>query len=424
MNKMIILVIIIFLGGYGYAQDKYPSSVDFDKNLFNRKDLPEVFDLRKFDRLGTIKTQPAGGCWASSAMGSVESFRKSTGLEDKVFSDIHLKLFHGFDSLRSTSGNHYMATAYFSRGNGPLIKNPVTDSIFNPQPEIYTYITDARYLPNDPNIVKQIIMDYGAVYSMMYFRPQYTDSTTHVFYTPSEKINHAIMLIGWNDTLKTNVGAGVWIAQNSLGPNFGEDGFFYIPYQDPNILKYNAVWPEWMNYHKNVKLYYYDTLGSYNSYGFRDTICYGLVKYVSEEDIQLKKIGTCVNFGSSKIYGEVFQNFDTVSKKLSGYLGNVDITLCRFAGYYTLELNQEIHIQKGEDFYIMMQYTTPYDTLPLPVETFIENYSDPHIVEGKCWINPNYEKWPTTWYECGTGSKYSTLNFDLCIKAYCIQKSQ
>jgi len=424
MNKLIISLIVILQGTFCFSQGEYPSSVDFDYNLFNRKGLPEVFDLRNFDRLSKMKVQPAGGCWASSAVASVESFRKSAGIQDAIFSDIHLKLFHGFDSARSTSGNHYMATAYFSRGNGPLIKNPETDSIYNPQPEIYSYITDVRYLPNNPSIVKQVIMDYGAVFSMMYFRRQYIDSTSFVFYTPYEKINHVVILIGWNDTLKTKNGEGVWIAQNSLGADFGDRGFFYIPYQDPNILNHNAVWPKWMDYNKDVKLYYYDTLGSYYSYGFRDTICYGLVKFEAEEDIQLSKIGTSVNFGFSKIYGEVFQKFDTASKELSGYLGNIDSIICRFPGYYTLDLNQDINIRKGEDFYIMMRYVTPNDTLPLPIETFIENYSDPHIIQGKCWINPNYEKWPATWYECGPGSKYTTLNFDLCIKVYCLIKNQ
>jgi len=107
---------------------------------------------------------------------------------------------------------------------------------------------------------------------------------------------------------------------------------------------------------------------------------------------------------------------------LSGYLGNIDSHFCRFPGYYTLNVNQDIEIIMGNEFYIMMRYVSPNDTTPLPIETFMDKYSNPHISKNKCWINPDYQKWPTTWYECGTESKYSTLNFDLCIKAYCIPK--
>jgi len=70
----------------------------------------------------------------------------------------------------------------------------------------------------------------------------------------------------------------------------------------------------------------------------------------------------------------------------------------------------------------MMQYITPNDTLPLPVEKYIKGYSDPHVTDGKCWVNPNFDKWPNTWYKCGPTSKWKVLNFDLCIKAYCIKK--
>lgn len=423
MNRLMILWILMLVGVSCTSQDLYPHLFEFDLNLFNNDSIPIVFDLRDYNRLSSVKVQPTGGCWASAAIGSVESFRKSAGLNDPQFSDNHLKLFHGFDSARSTSGNHYMSTAYFSRGDGPIPKNTLTDSIYHPQPEIYTYLSDARYLPDDPNLIKQVIMDYGAVYSMMYFRKEYTDSITHIYYTPYEKINHAIILVGWNDTLKTKEGEGAWIAQNSFGPKFGHNGFFYIPYQDPNILTRNAIWPKWMEYNPQAKIYYYDTLGSFYSYGFRDSICYGLVKYEAETDILLEKIGTSINFHHTKIYAEVYNDFDTASKILSGYLGNIDPYVCHYAGYYTFDVNDQVNISKGDDFYIMMKYVTPNDTLPLPVEAFIEEYSNPHIVQDKCWVNPDYDKWPTTWYKCGPNSNYANLNFDLCIKAYCIKKN-
>lgn len=423
MNRLVILWIFMLLGEYCYMQNQYPIPPDFDKNLFNREILPEVFDLRDFDRLGGVKVQPTGGCWASAAMGSVESVRKSAGLKDTILSDINLKLFHGFVPERSINGNHLMATAYFSRGSGPIPKNPETDSVYQHHPKILSYISDARYLPDDPNLIKQVILDYGAVYSMMFFRKKDMDTITNIYYTNKEKINHAVILVGWNDTLDTKDGYGVWIAQNSLGLKLGENGFFYIPYQDPNILTINAIWPKWMDYNPDAKLYYYDTLGSYYSYGFRDTICYGLVKYEADENVQLTKIGTSINFNNSRIYAEVYSEFDTSLKTLSGYLGNIEPFYCRYSGYYSLDVNQEIEIKKGDDFYIMMRYITPNDTLPLPVETAIEGYSIPHIMQNRCWINPDYEKWPTTWYECGADSKYSTLHFDLCIKAYCIRKN-
>ena len=43
----------------------------------------------------------------------------------------------------------------------------------------------------------------------------------------STSINHAVVLVGWDDSLGSN---GVWIMRNSWGTNWGEDGYMYIEY--------------------------------------------------------------------------------------------------------------------------------------------------------------------------------------------------
>jgi hypothetical protein len=425
--KFSLLVLFEFLMiVFGFAQE-HNSKVyipDFDSLIMIPKKTPQYFDLRNSKRLGDVKTQANGGCWASAAIGSVESVRRTFGYGNEILSDINLKLFHGFVEERSSNGNHYMATAYFSRRSGPLVKNAESDSTYNPIPITDQYITQARYLPDNPDIIKKAIMDFGAVYSMMYFRKNDLDSLTNIYYTRIKKINHAVILTGWNDTLATKKGTGVWIAQNSLGTRFGDKGFFYIPYLDPNILEYNAIWPCWIPFEEDSRIYYYDTLGSYHSYGFRDSICYGLVKFIAEKDIKIQKIATHVNYAGTKIHSEIYDQFDTLTMELSGPLIHTKKYHCRFAGYYSIDLEKPVQINKGNDFYIMVQYITSSDTLPLPVETYIPGYSEPHITSKKCWINPDYQRWPLAWYECGNESKWATLNFNLCIKVYCREQKK
>lgn len=425
MKRVSFLIILSFLLFQSYSQEDTERELytDIDNEEFVGKDLPVMFDLRNTERLSPVKAQPNGGCWASAAMGSVESIWRSSGFGNFELSDINLKLFHGFVPERSTNGNHYMATSYFARGSGPLVKNPDTDSLFQLTPEIAAYITDARYLPDEPDLIKQTIIDIGSVYSMMYFKKNDLDTLTNIYYCNKlNTINHAVNLVGWNDTLVTENGRGVWIALNSLGGQFGDEGFFYIPYTDNNILQYNAIWNKWIPYDSNSKIYYYDTLGSYSSYGFGDTICYGLVKYTAESNLQITKVGSFVNSEKTKIYTEIYSDFDEKTKILSGELGRIEVHHCKYAGYYTLDLETPVRLEKGTDFYILMRYCTPDDTLPLPVETYIKGYSNPHLTAKKCWVNPDYDKWPETWYECGSESKWKALNFDLCIKAYCIKE--
>ena len=343
-----------------------------------------------------------------------------TGVGDFLLSDRHLQLMHGFDDSRNTYGNHYMATAYFSRGAGPVMKNEGLDSIPQLRPGIPFILDGARYLPGDPGLVKQAILDYGPVYTMLYFKRKDVDTTSFIMRNPENPrnhINHAAVLVGWNDTLTTMEGKGAWILQNSLGPSFGDRGFFYVPYENEDILKHNAVWNAWKPFGDNNRILYYDTLGSFESYGFNDSVCYGLTRYTAAEDCRIVRLATHVNNPGTYVAFEVFSDFDVENKALSGRLTATGDTYCMFPGYYTVDLQQGIDIPAGSDFYVMARYVAPYSTQPLPVEHAIEDYSDPHIMEGTNWVNPDAEKWPRAWYECGPGSPYPALDFDLCIRA-------
>lgn len=403
------------------AQDKSIGKAlpDFDSLVMLPVELPVHFDISKSNRLGPVKSQPNGGCWASAATGSVESVRRTFGNRGEDFSDDNLRLFHGFVDERSTNGNHHMATAYFTRGAGPLLSNPENDTVYKPNPDLPFYINEARFLPNDPEIIKRAIINFGAVYSMMYHNKKELDTLTNIYYTRTKRINHAVLVVGWNDTMRTQNGCGTWIAQNSLGKKYGDKGFFYIPYSDPNLLEYNAIWPGWIPFERGSRIYYYDTLGSYHSYGFGDTVCYGLVKYTAETDIEITQISTFINSAGITVSVEIFDEFNPATGVVSTSLSVIEPSPCIFAGYYSFEIPNPVAISKGDDFFVMVGYRHTNDTLVLPVENYIKGYADPHITAKKCWVNPDFNRWPSAWYECGTDGPYPSLLFDLCIRVYC-----
>jgi cathepsin L len=45
----------------------------------------------------------------------------------------------------------------------------------------------------------------------------------------SDPINHAIVLVGWDDT------KGAWLMKNSWGPSWGVNGFMWIKYGTSNV---------------------------------------------------------------------------------------------------------------------------------------------------------------------------------------------
>ena len=310
-----------------------------------------------------------------------------------------------------------MSTAYFIRGGGPYISTPELDTTKQAKnPNLL--ISSARFLPDEPELIKRAIYYFGGVSTMLRFRPETLDSLTFIHYASSNKINHVANLIGWDDDMETDVGTGVWIAQNSLGVKSGEKGFFYIPYQDQSVLQYNAVWPDWDQYRENLRLIFYDTLGKTSSYGFEDTVCFGLMKFIAPENGLLERIGTWTTTEYTEIDAEVYKSFDTTLKQLEEKIGEMNTQSCRFEGHYNFLLNKPVRLKKGDAFYIKVRYSVPSDTSRVPTEQFVSDYAYPHIETSKCWINPDDNKWPNSWYLCGKTSDYPVLNFDICIKAY------
>jgi hypothetical protein len=50
---------------------------------------------------------------------------------------------------------------------------------------------------------------------------------------------HAVEIIGYDDNIPTSTGTGAWIAKNSWGTGWGEEGFFWIAYNDSDIGIYS-----------------------------------------------------------------------------------------------------------------------------------------------------------------------------------------
>jgi C1A family cysteine protease len=397
------------------SQGQYPF---FDSLVDIQIELPRIFDLRSTHRLSPVRVQAAGGCWAAAAMGSLESFMKSSGPESISLSDKNLFYFHGFDSARTTYGNHVMATAYFTRGSGPFIQDPIIDTTYGGDQQPDFLIREARFLPSDPVIIKRTIYHFGGVNAMLHFRPEKLDSVTHIHYSINGRINHVVNLAGWDDTLRTHLGSGVWIAQNSLGSKSGDSGFFYIPYQDENILQYNAVWPEWESYPENLKILYYDSLGQTATYGFEDTVCYALVKFTAPSSGFVKAVGTWSTSEHSEWEASVHQYFDYEKGRLSPAISRSQVVESRFKGYYSANLQDCVSLKQGEDFFIRIRYSSRADTMLVPVERLIEKYAAPFLSRDRCWINPDEKRWPETWYICGETSEYPALKFNLSIKVY------
>jgi hypothetical protein len=85
--------------------------------------------------------------------------------------------------------------------------------------------------------IKAAIYKYGSVSACVYADSYFQAYTGGVFSNTDnwDSINHAILLVGWDDS------KGAWLLKNSWGPSWGVDGFMWIKY-GANSVGYSAAW--------------------------------------------------------------------------------------------------------------------------------------------------------------------------------------
>ncbi len=88
----------------------------------------------------------------------------------------------------------------------------------------WVYIGTSSTVP-PVDAIKQAILDHGPVSAAVCVDTAFQNYTGGVLQnTRCKKVNHAIVLVGWDDSL------GAWILRNSWGENWGLNGYMYIGY--------------------------------------------------------------------------------------------------------------------------------------------------------------------------------------------------
>ena len=381
------------------------------------------YDLRDLGVIAPVELQSSGGCWAYSGMSTIESRLLFLGEGAYDFSDNNLKYCHGFFDSRSTNGNAWMISAYFARQSGPLMEaqDPHPGGTSQPgvncptgEPSAF-FIRESRYPSGEMANTKQLIIDVGSYWTLIYYNANYFNAVDATyFYGGTHEVNHVVNIVGWDDDKVTAGGVGAWICQNTYGTNWGENGFFYVSYNDTQLLKYNAYYPELKPYDSEARVLLYDELGNYSSLGYNSETAYSLCKFTASEDLLIQEIGTYAMAYGTSISVEVYLNYDEASRSLSTLLAAIPPQISEEPGLYTFDLNNPFVAPTGSDFYVKIKYITPGNDYPIPIEKYIDTYSDPQIETGVSWISEDGQN--GNWYSIGADN--TAFKYDLSINVY------
>lgn len=412
--------------GYDYEWDIAQNKAVGLDTLSDVGFLPYKYDLREQKRVTAVKDQGAlGTCWAFATLTALESTLLPE--ENLSFAEDHMTLCNSYNKEQNDGGDYTMSMAYLASWQGPVLAedDPYGDGKTDPSLTAVKHVQEMQVMESgDQQKIKEAVFKYGGVQTSIYTTLQNSTSTS-VFYNSktnaycyqgSEKSNHDVVIIGWDDSYpKENFSTppeedGAFICQNSWGESFGENGVFYISYYDSNIGIHNVVYTKVEAVDNYDNIYQSDLCGWVGQMGYDRESIYGANVFRAKEAEQIEAAGFYATGKDTSYDVYVVKDFkDTESldpanriKVAEGQLSN--------AGYYTIRFNKPVNVEKGERFAVMIYITTPNAVYPMAIEYAADDLTaDVDITDGEGYISIRGSQWNRV---------EDQAKSNLCIKAY------
>ncbi|MBQ7798398.1 MAG: InlB B-repeat-containing protein [Clostridia bacterium] len=282
--KLFLLCLIIFATGFVGIElhNSYSKQINFCHDVNASATPPSKYDLRDYIDIGVESQGNMGICYAFASLTSLETYLALNYGEYYDFSELHFASslylkdnYHSSISEALADGGNFTHFALYTQKDKSLVleeempislasntsqiinKYNAIEQNFYPIAKVNDTVTFPQYvgnksqystseLTNFRNDVKNHIMKYGSLTAGIYTNTSiFTFSTTNLRVmndslvtdqnTINSNINHLVSVVGWDDNYDAN-GAwnnkGAYICLNSWGTSFGEDGYFYVSYDD------------------------------------------------------------------------------------------------------------------------------------------------------------------------------------------------
>jgi len=379
--------------------------------------LPIRWDWREQGKVTSVKDQDTcGSCYAFAAVANIESKMLIDGEGSLDFSENNAKECNWYGT--SCDGGNYTKMASWFSKEGTVLEScdPYVpwDTTCKATCTYKKTLLDWRIISGNSvpstSVLQNYIYAYGSVYTSLYAGDandaswwsefsNYNGSYT-LYYTGSWTPNHAVLIVGWDDTLSHAGGYGAWIVKNSWGTSWGgtcgygsEDGYFTIAYGSASIGKYSSYTHDWQNYDQNGEILYYDEGGWTDNWGYSDVTAWGLCKFVPASTSYLSRVEFWTNDTTTDIDVYVYDDFD--GSNLSNLLTSKLNTSYDEAGYHSVALDSPPQIAGGNDVYAVVKFTNSSYLYPLVADGVGPNET------GITYISSSGSD--GSWYDLGAG---------------------
>ncbi|SFQ50803.1 Cysteine protease, C1A family [Lachnospiraceae bacterium XBB1006] len=364
--------------------------------------LPERFSWKEQGMVTPVKCQsPYNACWAFSATACMEQniLIKGGGVQDLSEAQLGYGIFtnpqkaipglegdrviynHNEKPWYTYGGNNIFTLNLLARGVGPVLESeaPYTSVVSGAPEDIIfgrrDYDVKAIYTfsGSDRKGLKEAIMQYGGVTMPIHMENSQGNQGEEAATYVSEKAildskeaekeikpDHEVCVVGWDDGYsRVNFGKekpkndGAWLCKNSYGTSWGEEGFFWLSYEDAiaNAESTTCYAFEMANAKAETDIYQYDGGGSIDSLSV--TAAANVFTARRTEKITEVRVRNMNDFAKAEIaiYTDVEEDPE------SGELAmQMDASFSR-AGYETIELNEPVTVGKGQRFSVCIYFS-------------------------------------------------------------------
>ncbi|MBD3169802.1 MAG: T9SS type A sorting domain-containing protein [candidate division Zixibacteria bacterium] len=199
----------------------------------------EVFDWRQMGGVTPVKDQAnCGSCWDFAAVGSFES---AVLIADGIEWDLSEQQGLVCNTYGYGCDGGWMEAVYelfmsYGAVEESCMPYEADDTVpcYQDSCVVVVYQDDYIDIPNNVNSIKNALLTGPVATTFTVHGGFHWDCYENVY----NGSNHAVVIVGFDDEL---CGDGGWIVKNSWGTGWGDDGYFYMPYNSCGIGYYTQL---------------------------------------------------------------------------------------------------------------------------------------------------------------------------------------